>query len=57
MNDLEASLGLEAVDVFWDTFNTRHAYMTQMRQACKGFEDIAFFSEEGLWKYQLSSWF
>lgn len=46
MNDLEASLGLEAVDVFWKTFDKRHAYMKEMRQACAGFEDVAFFSEE-----------
>ena len=46
MNDLEASLGLEAVDVFWETFSKRHEYMKAMRQACEGFEHLAFFSEE-----------
>mgnify|MGYP003112064841 CR=1 FL=1 len=46
MNDLEASLGLEAVEVFWDTFNKRYKYMKQMRGACEGFENLAYFSEE-----------
>ena len=46
MNDLEASLGLEAIDVFWDTFWTRHAFMKQMRESCVGYEDVAWFSEE-----------
>ena len=46
MNDLEASIGLEAVGVFWDTFNTRYATMKRMRAAAEGFEDLAFFSEE-----------
>jgi dTDP-4-amino-4,6-dideoxygalactose transaminase len=46
MNDLEASIGLEAIGVFWDTFNTRHATMKRMRAAAEGFEDVAFFSEE-----------
>ena len=46
MNDLEASLGLEAIEVFWDTFWTRHAFMKQMRESCVGYEDVAWFSEE-----------
>ena len=46
MDDLEASLGLEAIDVFWETFNRRYKHMKAMRKACEGFEDIAFFSEE-----------
>ena len=46
MNDLEASIGLEAVGVFWDTFNTRHATMKRMRAAAEGYEDVAYFSEE-----------
>lgn len=46
MNDLEASLGLEAVEVFWDTFWTRHRSMKKMREACVGYEDVAWFSEE-----------
>jgi CDP-6-deoxy-D-xylo-4-hexulose-3-dehydrase len=43
---LEASLGLEAIEVFWDTFWTRHAFMKQMRESCVGYEDVAWFSEE-----------
>jgi dTDP-4-amino-4,6-dideoxygalactose transaminase len=46
MNDLEASLGLEAIEVFWDTFWTRHTFMKQMRESCVGYEDVAWFSEE-----------
>ena len=46
MNDLEASIGLEAVGVFWETFNTRHATMKRMRAAAGGYEDVAYFSEE-----------
>lgn len=46
MNDLEASIGLEAIDVFWDTFWSRHKSMKKMRNAAKGFEDAAWFSEE-----------
>lgn len=46
MNDLEASIGLEAVSVFWDTFWTRHKLMKKMRAACEGYEDVAWFSEE-----------
>ena len=46
MNDLEASIGLEGVDLFWETFNTRHELMKRMRQAANGFEGVAWFSEE-----------
>tara|TARA_R100000152_G_C6772085_1_gene198833 strand:- start:723 stop:1859 length:1137 start_codon:yes stop_codon:yes gene_type:complete len=46
MNDLEASIGLEAVEVFWDTFWTRHASMKKMTEAAKPFRDVAWFSEE-----------
>lgn len=46
MNDLEASIGLEAVDVFWDTFWTRHDTIKKMREAAVGFEEVAWFSEE-----------
>jgi len=46
MNDLEASIGLEAIDVFWKTFNTRHKTMLDIREACRGFEDVAIFSEQ-----------
>ena len=43
---MEASIGLEAIDVFWETFWTRHAFMKRMREAVVGFEDVAWFSEE-----------
>jgi len=46
MNDLEASIGLEAIGVFWDTFWTRHDFMKRMRKSVEGFEDVAWFSEE-----------
>ncbi len=46
MNDLEASIGLEAIGVFWDTFWTRHKTMKTIRERCNGYEDIAWFSEE-----------
>jgi dTDP-4-amino-4,6-dideoxygalactose transaminase len=46
MNDLEASIGLEAVECFWDTFWIRHDSMRLMRNACRGFETAAWFSEE-----------
>lgn len=46
MNDLEASIGLEAIEVFWDTFWTRHGFMKKMRENVEGFEDVAWFSEE-----------
>tara|TARA_R100001377_G_scaffold85281_1_gene71224 strand:+ start:6561 stop:7694 length:1134 start_codon:yes stop_codon:yes gene_type:complete len=46
MNDLEASIGLEAIGVFWNTFNTRHATMKRMRASVSGYEDVAWFSEE-----------
>ena len=46
MNDLEASIGLEAVGVFWETFKTRYETMKRMRAAAKGYEDVAYFSEE-----------
>jgi len=46
MNDLEASIGLESIGVFWKTFNTRHATMKRMRSSVAGYEDVAWFSEE-----------
>ena len=46
MNDLEASIGLEAIGVFWETFKTRHQTMKTIRERCVGFEDVAWFSEE-----------
>jgi len=46
MNDLEASLGLEAIECFWKTFDTRYQTMKELRAACDGYEDLAWFSEE-----------
>ena len=46
MNDLEASIGLESVECFWDTFWIRHDSMRLMRNSCRGFETVAWFSEE-----------
>tara|TARA_R110002020_G_scaffold55309_1_gene153537 strand:+ start:19804 stop:20937 length:1134 start_codon:yes stop_codon:yes gene_type:complete len=46
MNDLEASIGLEAIECFWDTFNKRHKIMKDLRASCEGNEDLAWFSEE-----------
>ena len=46
MNDLEASIGLEGIENFWDTFNTRKDSMYRFRFACVGFDDVAWFSEE-----------
>jgi len=46
MNDMEASVGLEGVSLFWDTFNKRKEIIKIFRNACVGFEDVAWFSEE-----------
>jgi dTDP-4-amino-4,6-dideoxygalactose transaminase len=46
MNDLEASIGLEGIENFHDTFNTRKHTMIRFRMACLGFEDVVWFSEE-----------
>jgi dTDP-4-amino-4,6-dideoxygalactose transaminase len=46
MNDMEASVGLEGISLFWDTFNRRKEIIKIFRDACVGFEDVAWFSEE-----------
>ena len=46
MNDMEASLGLEGIENFWETFWVRYANIQDMRIAAEGFEDKAWFSEE-----------
>ena len=46
MNDIEASLGLEGIETFWETFNTRKKTMYRFRMACLGFDDLVWFSEE-----------
>ena len=46
MNDMEASIGLEGISLFWDTFNRRKEIIKIFRDTCVGFEDVAWFSEE-----------
>lgn len=46
MNDLEASIGLEGITNFWNTFHTRYETIKTFRKNCRGFENIAWFSEE-----------
>tara|TARA_R110002020_G_scaffold210252_6_gene416257 strand:+ start:1439 stop:2560 length:1122 start_codon:yes stop_codon:yes gene_type:complete len=46
MNDLEASIGLEGIENFWDTFNTRHSNLLKIINGTKEFSDKAWFSEE-----------
>tara|TARA_Y100000758_G_scaffold302720_1_gene271392 strand:- start:1059 stop:2210 length:1152 start_codon:yes stop_codon:yes gene_type:complete len=46
MNDLEASVGLEGISLFWETFIERKNIIEIFRDACIGFEDVAWFSEE-----------
>lgn len=50
MTDLAASVGLEAIGVFWDTFNRRHDIMTKVMGAMDsiGAKEHAWFSEEDL---------
>lgn len=46
-SDLHASVGLHEIDMFWESFNRRLVILRQMRQACIGQEDKAYFVEEG----------
>ena len=46
MNDLEASVGLEGISNFWNTFNTRHSNLLKIMDSTKKFSKIAWFSEE-----------
>ena len=46
MNDLEASIGLEGIENFWATFNTRHKNLLKIIEATQEFSDQAWFSEE-----------
>jgi len=48
MNDLEASVGLGDILDFHETFRKRRANVQTIRRYVKGFEDIAWFSEEDL---------
>lgn len=46
MNDLEASVGLEGIAYFQQTFDKRHDNVQKIRIALIGYEDVAWFSEE-----------
>ena len=46
MNDMEASLGVEGIETFWDTFNTRKENVYYLRDRLQKFEDLVWFSEE-----------
>jgi dTDP-4-amino-4,6-dideoxygalactose transaminase len=46
MNDLEASLALEGVENFHETFNIRHANVEYLRNGCKDLEEYAWFNKE-----------
>jgi len=46
MNDLEASIGLEGVENFWNTFNKRHDNLLKIIEAMEPYKDLAWFSEE-----------
>lgn len=46
MNDLEASIGLEAVDVFWNTFHTRKNTYYRLMYELEDITDKCYFSEE-----------
>ena len=46
MNDLEASLGLEGVENFWDTFAKRSNVVSRIRLALSDYKNVAWFSEE-----------
>ncbi len=46
MNDLEASLGLEAIDVFWETFTTRKKNLRYLMENCADLSEFAWFNQE-----------
>lgn len=48
MNDLEASIGLEGVDKFWDTFRTRRLNKNYIERRLDKFKDKIWMSEEEL---------
>lgn len=45
-NDLEASLGLESLDSFWDTFNTRKKNYYIFWEVCEPYLDRVYISQE-----------
>lgn len=46
MNDLEASIGLEAIDYFWITWHARRRTVSKIREAVAPYHGLAWFSEE-----------
>ena len=48
MNDLEASLALEGIEDFWDTFNDRKEILYKLIDATKEYSDIAWITKENL---------
>ena len=46
MNDLEASLGLEGVDEFWDTYNARKENLNYLLKKVSDLKQFAFFNLE-----------
>jgi|TARA_R110000787_G_scaffold266844_2_gene373107 dTDP-4-amino-4,6-dideoxygalactose transaminase len=46
MNDLEASLGLEGVENFHETFNIRHNNMMYLHERLSAYKDRAWYSEQ-----------
>ena len=46
MNDLEASIGLEGISCFWDTFNKRHDFLLELIECTNPYKRFAWFSEE-----------
>lgn len=46
MNDLEASLGLEGVSYFWETFNKRHASLMYLINRTMDLSEYAWFNTE-----------
>lgn len=46
MSDLHAAVGLGEIEHFWDTFWLRRQNVTKIREAVRGLEDIAWFTEE-----------
>jgi len=46
MNDLEASVGLEGIEQFWEIFQKRHDHMIKIRDGLNQFDNVVWFSEE-----------
>ena len=50
MNDLEASLALEGVEDFWDTFQERKEILYKLMNATTQYSGKAWFSEENFYR-------